>query len=204
MLHSRTLRIDVPGSGHALETRIALPPRAAAHAVIAPPHPSYGGSIDNPVVEALEQALWAHGLGTLALNFRGVGASGGEQCGDLEQAAQDFLAVARAPEARPLQVLAGYSFGAAVALRVAPQVAAERLILIAPATGLFAPAQLRAYEGRLAIVVGSEDEYAPCAALRALLPSSAHTQLEVLEGVDHFFSGGGLVQLRAALPRLLG
>jgi alpha/beta superfamily hydrolase len=204
MPYTRTLLIEVPGSAHVLETRIALLNEGAAHALIAPPHPSYGGSIDNPVVEALEQAFWAHGLSTLALNFRGVGASGGEQRGDLDEAGQDFLAVARAPEAQPLRALAGYSFGAAVALRAASVLAIDHLILIAPAVGLFEPALLRDYARRLTIIVGREDTYAPHAALRALMPGAAHAQLNVLAGVDHFFSGAGLARLRAALPALFG
>jgi uncharacterized protein len=204
MPYTRTLLVEVPGSAHALETRIALPSRGAAHALIAPPHPSYGGSIDNPVVEALEQVFWTYGLGTLALNYRGVGASGGEQRGDPDEARQDLLAVARAPEAQPLRVLAGYSFGAAVALRAAPLLAVDHLLLIAPAEGLFEPALLREYGGRVSIVVGSEDAYAPHAALRELLSGSAHARLEVLRGDDHFFTGAGLARLRAALPALLG
>lgn len=201
MPYTRTLRVAASGSAHALETRIALPADSAANALIAPPHPSYGGSIDNPVVEALEQACWAQRLGTLALNFRGVGASGGEQRGDLVEAEQDFLAVARAPEAQPLALLAGYSFGAVVALRAAAALRPERLLLIAPALTLLEPALLRDYTGRLAVALGSEDAYAPHEALRRLLPAAA--QFELLAGVDHFFSGAGLAQLRATLPRLL-
>jgi alpha/beta superfamily hydrolase len=112
--------------------------------------------------------------------------------------------VARAPEAQPLRVLAGYSFGAAVALCAAPVLAVDHLVLIAPAVALFEPALLREYDGRVSIVVGGEDAYAPHTVLRALLSGSPQARLEVLGGDDHFFTGAGLARLRAALPALLG
>jgi alpha/beta superfamily hydrolase len=203
MAYRRTLHITVPEGGHALETRITLPAARRGNALVAPPHPSYGGSIDSPVVEALEEALCARQLGTLALNFRGVGESSGVSRGDIDEALVDFLAVARAPEAEPLALLSGYSFGACVALRAAQVLAVESLLLVAPALALFEPALLRAYPGRVTVVVGGEDGYAPEAALRARMPSSSAARLVVLPGVDHFFSGTGLSLLRAALPELL-
>lgn len=203
MPYKRTLQIEVPQGGHALETRITLPAERSGNALLAPPHPSYGGSIDDPVVEALEQALWARGLGTLALNFRGVGESSGAQRGDLREALDDFMAVACAPEAQPLTLLAGYSFGACVALQAAHALTVERLVLVAPALSLFEPELLRAYGGRVSVVIGSQDQYTPSAALRALVPSSPDARFELLPGVDHFFSGGGLARLSAVLPELL-
>jgi hypothetical protein len=203
MPYTRTLQIDVPGVGHALETRITLPATRADNALIAPPHPCYGGSIDDPVVEALEQALGARGLGTLSFNFRGVGESGGVQRGDMNDALTDFLAVARTPEAEPLALLAGYSFGACVALKAAHALAIERLVLVAPALGLLEPDLLRDYRGRVSVVVGSEDGYALSAQLAALMPSTSAARFELLPGVDHFFSGAGLARLRTVLPELL-
>jgi uncharacterized protein len=211
MPYTRSLLIDVPEGGHAVETRISLPDSRQkasadhnkAHALIAPPHPLYGGDSENPVVRTLEQAFLAQGMGTLALNFRGVGESRGEQRGDLDEALQDLLAVARAAEAEPLSVLAGYSFGACVALRAAHIVPVRLLVLVAPALGLFEPELICSYPGRLSVVVGSEDSYAPHAALGELLACAPDARLEVLTGVDHFFSGAQLARLRDLLPRLV-
>ena len=66
-----------------LEGLLAKPDasRAARAAVVCHPHPLYGGSMHNNVVEAVLEALWKLGFATLRFNFRGVGASDGEHSG---------------------------------------------------------------------------------------------------------------------------
>ena len=111
------------GPAGRLECMLKLPAPGAegsGAAVICHPHPLFGGTLHNKVVHAAAEALVAAGLPTLRFNFRGVGGSGGAhdngrgEQGDL-QAVLDHVE-ARFP-GRPL-VLAGYSFGAYVALRV--------------------------------------------------------------------------------------
>ena len=90
---------------------------AAPGAVICHPHPMYGGSMDNNVVEAIIAAMWRRGYATLRFNFRGVGASEGEYDGgegeaEDARAAVEFLA-AQPDIDRGAIALAGYSFGAA-------------------------------------------------------------------------------------------
>lgn len=205
MPYTRTVRIAAPHVGHDLEARISLPgsPRESANALIAPPHPRYGGDIENPVVRALESAFQAHGLGTVAFNFRGTGESGGTQRGDLDEGLEDYLAVARAPEAAPVGVLSGYSFGAAMALRAAFELALARLVLVAPAIALFDPALMRSFPGSLRVVVGDDDDYAPHETLRELLCAAPDARLEVLPRTDHFFQGTQLARLTDALSSLI-
>src|SRR5687767_13932749 len=93
--------IDVTATGHKLEARFTRSSgplsvsegasRAGQLAVVAPPHPLYGGSIGNPVVRAMEARLQAHGLSTLAFNFRGTGESTGEPSGDLADGLVDYM-----------------------------------------------------------------------------------------------------------------
>src|SRR5687767_3540502 len=89
--------------------------------VVAPPHPLMGGSLDNPVVNDIAYGLFKAGLGSLRFNWRGVGASQGSRTGDADAAVRDFLgAVAHLQEsAATVDVAAGYSFGAATAIRAA-------------------------------------------------------------------------------------
>src|SRR5258708_33693766 len=79
-----------------LEGLMANPRGDAPAAVVCHPHPMYGGSMFNNVVEAILGALWGLEYATLRFNFRGVGASEGEHDGgrgeaDDAAAAMEFL-----------------------------------------------------------------------------------------------------------------
>jgi hypothetical protein len=198
-------RIVIPAAGGPeLEAGLALPAGAGLGAVVCHPHPRYGGDMDSSVVVTAVEACAQLGLGTIRFNFRGVGSSAGawdEGRGEQDDArtAASYL---RARLASPGRVaLAGYSFGAAVAAAVAA--AGEPLAglaLIAPP--LAAPSwrdpRRLAVDGPILIVVGSADAYCPpeaLAALRAAMPGATAT---VIDGADHFFSGG-LDALAAAI-----
>src|SRR5215472_2161372 len=108
-----------------LEGVIAKPSRSTVErgAVVCHPHPLYGGSMYNNVVEAALEAMWRLGWATLRFNFRGVGRSEGEHGGgagetDDAAAAVRFLAGELAIGPQKI-LLAGYSFGAMAALNAA-------------------------------------------------------------------------------------
>ncbi len=69
----------IDGPAGKLETVLAEPdsghPRGIA--IVAHPHPLYGGTMDNKVVYTLFKALLELGFITVKFNFRGVGQSGG-------------------------------------------------------------------------------------------------------------------------------
>jgi alpha/beta superfamily hydrolase len=212
MTLARTLTVSVPGSLLRLEARhFSLPVSpsmgsgtgVAPLAVIAPPHPMYGGTLGNPVLRVMERTLGQHGLSTLAFNFRGTGESEGEQTGSYDDALADYLAVTRALPNMELGWLSGYSFGSVAALASAVELDAPRVLMVAPPLGMLDPALVTRYRGQIAIVVGSEDDYAPLADLRALFEPRAQTTLEILPGVEHFFSGSDAQRLAEGLARLL-
>ena len=93
---------------------------AGRGAVIAPPHPEYGGSLEHPVVSELAYGLYKAGIASLRFNWRGVGASQGRVSGEWKAAEEDYSAAVEQVAATmpPPIVAAGYSFGAAAALRV--------------------------------------------------------------------------------------
>jgi alpha/beta superfamily hydrolase len=201
----RTLRIAVPESSLGLEGRACEEPDALPEvlAVVAPPHPLYGGSIDNPVVKTLEGAYRAARCATLAFNFRGVGDSDGAPSADLALARADYMAAARALPQRKPRWLSGYSFGSCAALMAGVELASEHVLLIAPPLGLLDPALLRAYVGKLVVVVGEHDDYCPVRELRVLVARAGRGSVTVLDGVDHFFAGNQLQLLAEALPGLI-
>jgi uncharacterized protein len=165
-------------------------------AVIAPPHPLYGGTLDNPVVIAIADGLCRAGIGALAFNWRGIEDSEGEATGDLEAAVGDYVAAARALDGQGPLYAAGYSFGAGTALLAA--VAEPRfagVVLVAPPVGLLHAEDLHAARAPVVVVAADDDAYAPLAALQTALAARPDAALEVIAGADHFFHFGGLPEV---------
>ncbi len=127
----------IPGEAGQIEC-LSLPgnaPQRAITAVVCHPHPQHGGTMHNKVVTTLAQALRDVGINTVRFNFRGVGASVGAFDAGVGEL-RDCLSIAhwvqsQAPEQALL--LAGFSFGAGIALRAASALAPIALVTIAPA-----------------------------------------------------------------------
>lgn len=167
--------------------------------VIAPPHPQYGGSLDNPVVSEIAFALESAGCASLRFNWRGVGASQGLPTGDWQAADADFgAAVDQLDRSVEVPLIgAGYSFGAATALRFAlEQRRLESLILVAPPVSMLRNLAIDRFSGPIRVIVGDEDEFAPADQLSEVIASLSNARLEVIQGVDHFFGGPGLTEVR--------
>jgi uncharacterized protein len=190
----KMIAIAVPGAPWALEgifTGVAGADPGGA--VVAAPHPLYGGSMDSPVVAELAWACQSAGYATVRFNWRGVGASGGEVSDDPALADADYAAALDyLEETAPGPILAaGYSFGAAAAVRVArtrPRV--RRLVLVSPPPALLDAGALGGFRGSALVVVGSRDSFAPTDELAQLLGDGDRRRLEVIPGADHFFATG--------------
>ncbi|KYC29384.1 putative hydrolase of the alpha/beta superfamily [Sterolibacterium denitrificans] len=165
-------------------------------ALVAHPHPLFGGTADNKVVTTLAKALRGLGYVTLRPNFRGVGASeGSHDQGEAETA--DLLAVQQYAVQRfgalPT-VLAGFSFGAHVATRLARILAerdtpAERLILVGTAAGHVEGARsydTAAVPADTIVIHGSEDTTVPLANVLAWA-EPLELPISLVPGADHFF-----------------
>ena len=198
-------KVVFPSGDLRLEGLLALPERdAAGAAVVCHPHPMYGGSMYNNVVEAVLDALWKRGFATLRFNFRGVEGSEGEYDGgegeaDDAAAAVKFLAGKTGAKS---VTLAGYSFGASVAVRAGlrdPMVTG--VIAVALPVGVMNIEAGERASKPLLLISGDHDSYSPLEPLRSFaeqLGSSA--RLEIVAGADHFFGGyePGLSEVVAA------
>ncbi len=198
--------VPAPGEAGGVLEGIFLPAagRTRGAAVVAPPHPLYGGSMDNPVVSEVACACQDLGLASLRFNWRGVGASPGEARGDPVEAARDCrAALEQAAETVPGELLAaGYSFGAVAALAAAssrdlPR-PVTRLVLIAPPPALLPPGALEAPSVPVLVVTGAADVLAPPDELSRRVAGRPGVRLEVIPEADHFF-GAGLGELRRVL-----
>lgn len=158
-------------------------------AVIAPPHPMMGGHSSNPVVQALVSAVVAARHRALSFNFRGVGDSRGDPSPDPSDADEDFRAALAVAHGTPL-IAAGYSFGAAAAIRAAaaePRVRA--VVAVAPPPALVVGPLPEHLRRNLTIVAAERDPFAPAEAL-AELARRLGARFEIVVGADHFFGNG--------------
>jgi alpha/beta superfamily hydrolase len=184
--------------------------RAPLAAVVCHPHPLFGGTMHNKVVYQTAKTLHRFGLPVLRFNFRGVGMSeGSHDKGQGEQAdvsaALDFLA-AEYPSA-PLLV-AGFSFGACVGLRVGcgDSRVTDLIGLGLPVGDLVGDrgfSYLEACGKPKLLVSGEFDQYGPPDKLKALVAQFSpqvkeQTSVAIIRGADHFFTGH-LAELNRAI-----
>jgi uncharacterized protein len=173
--------------GETLEARWDVPQAPTGAVVFCHPHPLQGGSMMAPLMVAVTTTLNARGFSVLRFNFRGTGESSGEHTdGELE--ILDVAAAVETAASTGLDLhLAGWSFGAGVALRwLSGQQDPVPYAGIAPASSAL-PDELP--PGPKRIVVGTRDQVVDIEALRRYAEEQSIDLL--LTPGDHFFHGRG-------------
>ena len=184
--------------GVSLEGELRRPEEAArGSAVICHPHPRRGGSKDHPLLWAIRNELARRGFVVLSFNFRGVMNSGGTYGGGRAEVRDVAAAIDHVErEAAGPTLLAGWSFGASVALREAvddERVGALALVGIPlrPRDFDVPPipdeASLRSLRARALLLSGERDEFSPPEELRLLGERFRRCEVVVTAGTDHFF-----------------
>ncbi len=207
-MNASTQRMSFAGPAGALEMAINAPQAGTALrgvAVIAHPHPLFGGTMDNKVVQTLARAFVLCGWRAVRFNFRGVGGSAGTyDAGQGEL--QDLLAVVEDQAPQGALALAGFSFGAFVTSHAVAQLAAQRaldkVVLVGTAASRFAVAPLAPELHERALVVhGEVDDTVPLADVMDWARPQK-LAVTVIPGVEHFFHGQ-LPLLRSLVVRHL-
>ena len=208
-MKASTRRISITGPAGALELAIDDPLHTdkglRGVAVIAHPHPLFGGTMDNKVVQTLARAFVLCGWRAVRFNFRGVGASAGVHDHGLGEL-QDLLAVVQEQAPQGPLALGGFSFGAFVTSHaiaaLAPQRPLDKLVLVGTAVSRFAVAPLaHDLHERTLVVHGEADDTVPLAdVLDWARPQKL--PVTVIPGVEHFFHGQ-LTLLRSLVVRHL-
>lgn len=189
--HTRVFTIDGPAG--ALEVALDSPGGVTkGTAVVAHPHPLFGGTMTNKVVQTLARSLVQSGWSSVRFNFRGVGRSEGvhdEGRGELD----DLLAVIDSQAPTGPICLAGFSFGAFVTSHAVQRLHGQRdisrLMLVGTAASRFSVAAIPPeLHDRTLVVHGEVDDTVP---LQAVLDWARpqHLPVTVVPGVEHFFHG---------------
>ena len=179
--------------GFELEAEQAVPSQPRARVVIAHPHPQHGGNMHSLAVSTLFNHLVASDCAVLRFNFRGVGRSEGEHdFGEGEQldvrAAVD--AMASAGDSQGPLVLAGWSFGADLALTCdAPELAGW--FLVAPPLRVLDPGRLKATPDPRPkwLAVPERDQFNPPDQARSTVADWTNAEICPIGGADHFLVG---------------
>jgi hypothetical protein len=199
--------LTLEGPSGDLEAMLETPREARDDvvAVICHPHPLFHGTMNNKVVHALVRSFNLLGCPAIRFNFRGVGQSVGRYDEGLGET-EDALAVADwAQESWPDSRvwLAGFSFGAYVALRAAVRSEPPGLITVAPPVQRFAVAAEAVPDCPWLIVQGEDDELVDSRDVaewaRSLSPAPSFASLP---DTDHFFHGR-LTRLRETVQAFL-
>ena len=161
-------------------------------AVIAHPHPLFGGTMQNKVVQTLARAFVQSGWRAVRFNFRGVGASEGTYDEGQGEAADMCKVIAQVAPVGP-RALAGFSFGAFVTSHVVQALGDQRppqqLVLVGTAASRFevAPVAPDLHE-RCLVLHGEQDDTVPLASVMDWArPQSL--PITVIPGCEHFFHG---------------
>jgi alpha/beta superfamily hydrolase len=173
--------LDAPAQGETLGT-----------AVLAHPHPLFGGTMHNKVVQTLARAFVSKGGRVVRFNFRGVGASEGTH-DEGRGEAQDMLKVIAQVAPQGALALAGFSFGAFVVTHVVQALGEHRLplqlVLVGTAASRFEVAQVpHALHAHCLVVHGEQDDTVPLSSVMDWArPQSL--PITVIPGASHFFHG---------------
>ena len=192
-MNSQTQRSTVAGPAGAIE--VARDPAQGISrglAFVSHPHPLFGGTLDNKVVQTLARAFNQSGWDTVRYNFRGVGESAGSHDGGRGEL-EDLLFLIDTLQPQGPLCLAGFSFGAFITgcacARLHEQRAIAKLVLVGTAAGRFQVAPIpQTLHERTLVVHGEADDTVP---LTAVMDWARPQVLPVLviPGGGHFFHG---------------
>lgn len=192
-VHTDYFLLDGPVA--ALECALDLPdaeqftaPKGIA--LVAHPHPLFGGSMDNKVAQTLARTFVSLGYATARMNFRGVGRSGGEHDAGIGETDDMAVLLAHMQQRFPNLplVLGGFSFGTYVMARLQEQLSArnqsaQRMVLVGTAAGKW---PIPTIPSNTILIHGELDETIPMqAVLDWLRPQEI--PLTVIPGAEHFF-----------------
>jgi hypothetical protein len=200
-MDSRTLKQTMQGQAGILEMLVDEPElsdgeKCTGVAVIAHPHPMFGGTMDNKVVQTLARAFVLAKWRAVRFNFRGVGQSQGvydEGRGELQDLLDVIAHMAPQNSHEGGLALAGFSFGSFVTSHAAqalfPMRPIDKLVMVGTAASRFEVVPIdAALHERTLVLHGEEDDTVPLANVMAWARPQT-LPVTVIPGGGHFFHG---------------
>ncbi|MDR5853428.1 alpha/beta hydrolase [Caballeronia sp. LZ062] len=192
-MNAQTEKFLIDGPAGKIEValdRTESAPRGIA--LVAHPHPLFGGTMDNKVAQTLARTFLQLGYTTYRSNFRGVGQTEGEHDNGIGER-EDLLAVIEHMRAQPGQrdvpiVLAGFSFGTFVLSHVAKRIQEsgqpiERMVFVGTAASRWEVAPVP--ENTL-VIHGEVDDTVPIGSVYDWARPQ-ELPVVVIPGGEHFF-----------------
>ncbi|MEJ2275925.1 MAG: alpha/beta fold hydrolase [Woeseiaceae bacterium] len=205
--HPVTEKLFIEGPVGRLESMLERPGEGvlSGAAVVCHPHPQHGGTMHNKVAHTLARAFVRSGFETLRFNFRGTEKSAGNfdnGVGELDDALAAIEFMRARHGAYPLW-LAGFSFGAAIAVKAAVATHVDGLVSVAPAISRFATGLESQPDCPWLVVQGDQDELVDVEETVAWLDSlEPGPEFLVIPGGEHFFHGM-LAELRESVMQFI-
>ena len=186
---SMTKRFFIDGEQGPLQAELQEAQADRPVLVMCHPHPLYGGSMHDAVLQTAATSAQTLGLGWLRFNFRGVGDSAGTHLPSAAAPAEtaDLAAALNWLTTNTSErtfITLGYSFGAYVLCHSVEHANVDQRILVAPPNAVM-QCPLDANSSPLDIVYGGADDYVDPSAFTAASEATVHK----LTAADHFFSG---------------
>jgi alpha/beta superfamily hydrolase len=191
MMNMNSEKFTLQGGAGLMEGLIDMPagtPKGIA--LVAHPHPLYGGTMENKVAQTLARTFVALGYIAARINFRGVGASEGVHDhghGETDDMMILYQHMVQRFPGLPVS-LSGFSFGTFVQSHLAQRLAtagtpAERLVLVGTAAAKW---QIANVPADTILIHGENDDTIP---LIDVLDYARPQDIPVIviPGADHFF-----------------
>jgi uncharacterized protein len=206
-MNANTQRLMLQGAAGQIEALRDLPEAASKGiAIICHPHPLFGGTMDNKVVQTLARAFVQTGWTALRFNFRGIGQSGGVYDEGRGEADDLRALIKQLAPANSALAMAGFSFGSFVASQVLQEAARshdlQKIVMVGTAASRFAVASIPTeLHERLLVVHGEQDDTVPLSSVMDWARPQV-IPVTVVPGGGHFFHGQ-LPLLRGLVARHL-
>lgn len=200
-------KLFIDGPVGRLEAVLEVAPEHApiGSVVVCHPHPQQGGTLQNKVVHTLARSFMRLGFAALRFNFRGTGQSEGEfdeGNGELDDALVAIEWMRCRDSQSPVWV-AGFSFGAAIAVKAAVATRVDGLISVAPAVARFATGLKSQPDCPWLVIQGDQDELVDLEeTIKWLNSLEPGPELLIVPGGEHFFHGR-LIELRDSVSEFV-